>query len=47
MSMRVNLSLLGMCVVEACLLYSSARGRDGLTQNEFYEDLSEELVENT
>jgi len=47
-SMRVNLSLLGMCVVDAWLLYSGARGgRAHLTQNDFYEDLAEQLIDNT
>jgi len=47
-SMRVNLSLLGMCVVDAWLLYSGARrGGAHLTQNEFYEDLAEQLIDNT
>jgi len=40
-SMRVNRFLLGMCVVDAWLLYSGARGGGAhRTQNEFYEDLA-------
>jgi len=47
-SIRVNLSLLGMCIVDSLLLYSGARGAAaGLNQNEFYEDLAEQLIENT
>jgi len=45
-SMRVNLSLLGMCIVDSLLLYSGARGAAaGHNQNEFYEDLAEQLIE--
>jgi len=47
-SMRVNLSLLGMCVVDTWLLYSGAHGTGAkLTQNQFYEDLAAELIDNT
>ena len=47
-SMRVNLSLLGMCIVDSLLLYSGARGAAaGHNQNKFYEDLAEQLIENT
>ena len=47
-SMRVNLSLLGMCVVDAWLLYAGARGpAAALTQNQFYEDLAAQLIDNT
>jgi len=46
--MHVNLSLLGMCVVDATLLYSGVRGGGAHpTQNEFYEDLAEQLIVNT
>jgi len=46
--MLVNLFLLGMCVVDAWLLYSGARGGGAhLTRNEFYEDLAEQLIDNT
>jgi len=45
-SMRVNLSLLGMCVVDAWMLYSGAHGTAAeLTQNQFYEDLAAELID--
>jgi len=47
-SMRVNLSLLGMCVVNAWLLYAGARGpAAALTQKQFYEDLAAQLIDNT
>lgn len=47
-SMRVNLSLLGMCVVNTWLLYSGAHGTGAkLTQNQFYEDLASEHIDNT
>jgi len=47
-SMRVNLSLLGMCVVDAWLLYAGARGpAAALIQNQFYEDLAAQLIDNT
>jgi len=46
--MRVNLSLLGMCVVDAWMLYSEARGGTAtLKQSEFYEDLAEQLIDKT
>jgi len=42
-SMHVNLSLLGMCVVDAWLLYSGVRGGGShLTQTKLYEDLAEQ-----
>jgi len=47
-SMRVNLSLLGMCIVDSWLLYSGARGATAiLTQKQFYEDLAAQLIDNT
>jgi len=47
-SMRVNLSLFGMCVVDAWLLYAGARGpAAALTQNQFYEDLAAQLIDTT
>jgi len=47
-SMRVNLSPSGMCVMDALLLYASARGpAAALTQNQFYEDLAAQLIDNT
>ena len=46
-SMRVNLSLFGMCVVDAWMLYSGAHGTAAeLTQNQFYEDLAAEPIDN-
>jgi len=46
--MRVNLSLLGMCVVDTWMLYSGAHGTAAeLTQNQFYEDLAAEQIDNT
>jgi len=46
-SMRVSLSLLGMCVVIAWMLHSEARGGTAtLNQSEFYEDLAEQLIDN-
>lgn len=46
-SQRVILSILGMCIVDAWLLYCGARGpRATLTQNQFYEDLAADLIEN-
>lgn len=47
-SLRVNLTLLGMCLVDAWLLYSGARaGLAHLSQNAFYEDLAAQLIDNT
>jgi len=47
-SMRLNLSLLGMCIVDAWMLYSGARGGAAeLTQKQIYEDLAAELIDNT
>lgn len=47
-SMRVNLSLLGMCVVESWMLYSGARGATAtLSQRQFYEDLAAQLIANS
>jgi len=44
-SMRVSVSLLGMCVVDSWLLYSGARGETAaLTQRQFYEDLAAHLI---
>ena len=41
--MHVNLSLLGMCAVDATLLYSGVRGGGShLTQTKLYEDLAEQ-----
>lgn len=46
--MQVNLSLLGICVIDAWLLYSGAKGAAAvLTQAQFYEDLAEALIDNT
>lgn len=47
-AMRVNLTLLGMCIVDSWLLYAGARGGTaGLTQKQFYEDLAAQLIDNT
>lgn len=47
-SMRVNLSLLGICIVDAWMLYAGAqRAAATLTQAQFYEDLAEQLIDNT
>jgi len=46
-SQRVNTSLLGVCIVEACLLHSGARGAAALKQSEFYEGLAAALVDNS
>lgn len=47
-AMRVNLSLLGICEVDAWLLYLGAKGAAAiLTQAQFYEDLAEALIDNT
>jgi len=47
-SMRVTVSFLGIWIVDSWLLYSGARGAAaGLNQNEFYDDLAEQLIENT
>jgi len=47
-SMRVNLSLLGMCIVGSSPMYSGARGATAiLTQKQFYEDLAAQLIDNT
>jgi len=47
-SMRVSVSLSGMCVVDSWLLYSGARGETAaLTQRQFYEDLAAHLIDNT
>jgi len=47
-SMRVKLSPLGICVVDAWVLYSGAHGTAAeLTQNQFYEDRAAELIDKT
>lgn len=47
-STRVNLTLLGFCVVDAWLLYAGAHGPVGrLEQSEFYVDLATQLIDNT
>jgi len=46
-SSRVNLSILGMCVVDSWMLYSGSRGHaDRPIQAHFYEDLAAELIDN-
>lgn len=45
---RVNLSLLGFCIVDSWLLYSGSYGdASHLSQRKFYAKLSEELIENS
>lgn len=44
-SMRVNLSLFGMCVVDAWLVYSKCTEADE-KQRQFYELLAEEMIDN-
>jgi len=46
-SQRVNISLLGVCIVDAWLLHSGARGPASLKQAAFYEDLASGLIDNT
>ena len=47
-SKRVNLTLLGMCIVDAWLLYRGSVGEAcGMQQHTFYERLAEDLIENT
>jgi len=46
-SQRVNISLLGVCIVDALLLHSGARGPASLKQAAFYEDLASGLIDNT
>jgi hypothetical protein len=44
-SMRVNTSLLGMCIVDAWYAYSQCTNTDE-KQNSFYSSLAEELIDN-
>ena len=46
-SQRVNISLLGVCIVDAWLLHSGARGAAALQQSDFYEDLAADLIDNS
>lgn len=47
-SMRVNISLLGICIVDAWLLHHRARGpAASLLQSNFYEQLASEMIDNT
>eukprot|EP00170_Pyropia_yezoensis_P004870 contig_19818_g4884 len=47
-SMRVNLSLLGIFIVDSWLLYIGARGAAAaLTQSRYYEDLAAQLIDNS
>lgn len=47
-SMRVNLTLLEIYIVDAWMLYMGAReAAAGPTQAEFYEDLAAQLIQNT
>ena len=46
-AMRLNLTLLGMVIVDSWLVYAGARGElRRMKQSEFYEQLSLELVDN-
>jgi hypothetical protein len=44
-SVRLNMSILGVCIVDSWLLYSECRG-SGVGQRQLYEDLAEELITN-
>jgi len=46
-SQRVNISLLGVCIVDAWLLHSGARGAAALKQSKFYENLAGDLIDNS
>ena len=46
-SQRVNIYLLGVCIVDAWLLHSGARGASSLKQSDFYENLAADLIDNT
>ena len=47
-SLRVNTSLLAICIVDAWLLYKGNRaGRESMSPNCFYTKLSEQLIDNT
>ena len=46
-SKRDNLSLVAICVVDACLLYKRGRGEmERMAQSRFNEELAEQLIEN-
>lgn len=46
--MRINLSLLSICIVDSWMLYAGAQGKAAdLSQAQFYEDLAEQLIDNT
>lgn len=46
-SMRVNTSLLAMCIVDAYLLYrGNYKSRDPMARNAFYTKLAEEMIDN-
>ena len=45
-SLRVNLSLFGMCVVDAWLVYSKCKETEE-KEREFYELLAEEMIDNS
>jgi hypothetical protein len=46
-SMRVNLSLIGICIVDAWFLHAVARGEArGMKQHQLYERLALDLVDN-
>lgn len=47
-SMRVNTSLLGICIVDAWLLYKKSHGAGSIMSPiKFYEKLAEQLIDNT
>jgi len=46
-SQRVNISLLGVCIVDAWLLHSGARGASSLKQSDFYQNLAADFIDNT
>jgi len=47
-SMRVNISLFGICIVDACLRHRGERGlAASILQANFYEKLASEMIDNT
>ena len=46
--MRVNMTVFGMCIVDAYKAFSGCKGeRCTITQDEFYAQLAEELIDNS
>jgi hypothetical protein len=43
---RVNLSIVGMCVVNAYLVFKSVACNESVTQRDFYIELSHQLIDN-